>query len=110
MSKSAHREAGGGAIQVAARCAAPSRRKQQIAGFFRPEEASALKRLAVVRGITVRELMARAFNLLLTVDRGEHGGEDDPTRGIVFNEAPMPRGGAAHCRSVPLGTVTGRAR
>jgi hypothetical protein len=111
VSKDAIREAGGVAIRATARGRAPSREKQQIAGFFRPEEASALKRLAVVRGTTVRELMAKAFNLLLAADRAEHAGEDDPTRGIVFDEAPAPRGGAAHRRFVPPGgTAAGGAR
>ncbi|MHB1872992.1 MAG: ribbon-helix-helix domain-containing protein [Steroidobacteraceae bacterium] len=79
----------------------PSRDKQQIAGHFSHEEAAALKRLAAARETTVRELMARAFNLLLESDRAEHPGEDDPTKGTVFNEEPSARGGAAHRRFVP---------
>ena len=78
----------------------PSRDKQQIAGHFSHEEAAALKRLAAARDATVRELMARAFNLLLAADRAEHPG-DDPSRGISFDEAPSARGGAAHRRFVP---------
>jgi hypothetical protein len=74
----------------------PSRDKQQIAGHFSHEEAAALKRLAAARGTTVRELMAKAFNLLLAADRAERPGEDDPTKGLVFDEAPAARGGAAH--------------
>jgi hypothetical protein len=55
--------------------------------------------------------MARAFNLLLAADRAEHGGQDDPTCGIVFDEAPAPRGGAAHRGFVPPdGTAAGGAR
>jgi hypothetical protein len=79
----------------------PSRDKQQIAGHFGHEEAAALKRLAAVRETTVRELMAKAFNLLLESDRAEHPGEDDPTKGIIFDETPSARGGAAHRRFVP---------
>lgn len=74
----------------------PSRDKQQIAGHFSHEEAAALKVLAAARGTTVRELMAKAFNLLLAADRAEHPGEDDPTSGMVFDEEPSARGGAAH--------------
>lgn len=79
----------------------PSREKQQIAGFFGHDEAAALKRLAAVRETTVRELMARAFNLLLQADRTEHTGEADPTNGIVFDDKPSVRGGAAHRRFTP---------
>ena len=74
----------------------PSRDKNQIAGFFQPEEVAALKRLAAVRGTTVRELMAKAFNLLFDADRVAHGPEDDPTHGVRFDDTPSPRGGAAH--------------
>ena len=52
----------------------PSRDKQQIAGHFSHDEAAALKRLAASRETTVRELMARAFNLLFEADRTEHAG------------------------------------
>ena len=79
----------------------PSREKQQIAGFFGHDEAAALKRLAAARETTVRELMAKAFNLLFEADRAEHPGEQDPTRGLMFNEEPALRGGAAHRRFVP---------
>lgn len=79
----------------------PSREKQQIAGYFGHEEAAALKRLAAAREMTVRELMAKAFNLLLEADRAQHPGEEDPTRGLIFNEEPAARGGAAHRRFVP---------
>lgn len=79
----------------------PSREKRQIAGYFTLEEAAALRRLAVARETTVRGLMARAFNLLLGADRAEHPDEEDPTRGIAFDEAPSPRGGAAHRRYAP---------
>jgi muconolactone delta-isomerase len=48
----------------------------RVAGRY----AAALKRLAAARETTVRELMAKAFNLLLAADRAEHPGEDDPTR------------------------------
>ena len=75
----------------------PSRDKQQIAGHFSHEEAAALKLLAAARETTVRELMAKAFNLLLAADRADHPG-DDPTKGISFDEAPSARGGAAHRR------------
>ncbi len=74
----------------------PSRDKDQLAGFFQPEEVAALKRLAAVRGTTVRELMAKAFNLLFDADRAAHAGEPDPTDGVRFDDAPSPRGGAAH--------------
>lgn len=74
----------------------PSRDKNQIAGFFGPDEVSALKRLAAARDTTVRELMAKAFNLLFDADRATHVDEDDPTRGVRFDETPSPRGGAAH--------------
>lgn len=69
----------------------------RVAGRY----AAALKRLAAARETTVRELMAKAFNLLLAADRAEHPGEDDPTKGIIFDEAPSARGGAAHRRFVP---------
>lgn len=88
----------------------PSREKQQISGYFRPEEAAALKQLAAARGTTVRELMAKAFNLLLCADRAKHFGQDDPTHGIVFDEAPIPRGGAAHRRFLPPDNDTGGSR
>ncbi len=78
----------------------PSREKQQIAGHFSHEEAAALKRLAAARDTTVRELMARAFNLLIKADRADHPG-DDPTKGVSFDESPSARGGAAHRRFVP---------
>jgi muconolactone delta-isomerase len=60
----------------------------RVAGRY----AAALKRLAAARETTVRELMAKAFNLLLAADRAEHPGEDDPTKGIIFDEAPSARG------------------
>jgi hypothetical protein len=74
----------------------PSRDKNQIAGFFQPEEVSAIKRLAATRGMTIRELMARAFNLLFEADRLEHSTEPDPTNGLKLDESASPRGGAAH--------------
>ena len=74
----------------------PSRDKSQIAGFFQPDEVAAIKRLAAARGMTMRELMARAFNLLFDADRLAHVGEHDPTNGLRFDEAASPRGGAAH--------------
>jgi hypothetical protein len=74
----------------------PSRDKDQIAGFFQPDEVAALKRLAAARGTTVRELMAKAFNLLFDADRAAHIGEHDPSAGVRFDEAASPRGGAAH--------------
>lgn len=82
----------------------PSRKKQQIAGYFTPAEAAAVKRLAVARGTTIRELMARAFNLLIREDRAEHQDDDDPTKGVIFDEAPSRRGGAAHRHFVPTQT------
>lgn len=69
---------------------------KQIAGFFEAEQAAALRRLAAARGVTVRELMARAFNLLFEQERRNDPTGIDPTGGVVFNEEPVPRGGAAH--------------
>ncbi len=88
--------AGKGPIPLALSSKPPSRNKNQIAGFFQPEEVAAIKRLAATRGKTVRELMARAFNLLFEDDRLAHVGEQDPTNGLRFDEAASPRGGAAH--------------
>jgi hypothetical protein len=86
-----------GCVPLPASRRPPSRDKQQIAGHFSHGEATALRRLAAARETTVRELMAKAFNLLLAADRADHP-SDDPTHGISFDETPSARGGAAHRR------------
>lgn len=57
-----------------------------------------------------RELMAKAFNLLLTADRADDRGQDDPTHGIVLDDAPVRHCGAAHWRFAQPDGDTGGSR
>lgn len=58
---------------------------RQVAGFFAPDVAKALRRLAVERDTTLQGLLAEAINDLLV----KYGGSR------VADENPRPRGGAA---------------
>ena len=49
----------------------------------------------------VRELMAKAFNLMFAADRAAHVGGYDPTHGVKFNETPSLLKKAAHRPFVP---------
>lgn len=59
--------------------------RKQIAGYFEPEVARALRRLAMDRDTTQQALLAEALNDLFA----KHG----MTR--LADETPLPRGGAA---------------
>lgn len=58
---------------------------RQVAGFFTPDVAKALRRLAVERDTTLQGLLAEAINDLLV----KYGGSR------IADESPRPRGGAA---------------
>lgn len=59
--------------------------RKQIAGYFEPEVARALRRLAMDRDTTQQALLAEALNDLFA----KHG------MARLADEKPLPRGGAA---------------
>jgi|JI8StandDraft_2_1071088.scaffolds.fasta_scaffold85479_2 hypothetical protein len=59
--------------------------RKQIAGYFEPEVARALRRLAMDRDTTQQALLAEALNDLFV----KHG------MARLADETPLPRGGAA---------------
>ena len=59
--------------------------RKQIAGYFEPEVARALRRLAMDRDTTQQALLAEALNDLFAKHRMAR----------LADETPLPRGGAA---------------
>ena len=60
--------------------------RKPVAGYFNPEVVRELKKLAAENDVTLQMLLAVAINDLFE----RHG------RSRLADEAPLPRGGAAH--------------